>query len=260
MRKIIQDELKNIEIEERVRILYAVEAGSRAWGYHTDESDYDIRFIYIREVPAYLNLQETKDIIAKSTHDSLEFRGWDLSKALKLLGKSNPSLLEWLTNENVYTQHPDIEKVRKLGDMTFSPNRCFIHYYHMTKRNMEKYLRDEPIGTKKWMTIVRPWLAYKWIMQYRTFPPNGINEMIVQLNMSVDIKSLITSMVVSRVKGKEVPHLKHMEEYIKEDLLKVDGTLENLHSDDSIQWGKVNETFITILEDVWGVHLYGKER
>jgi uncharacterized protein len=121
VRKIILGELKNIEKEERVIILYAVEAGSRAWGYQTDESDYDVRFIYIREVTAYLNLQETKDVIVKSTHDSIEFSGWDLSKALKLLRKSNPSLMEWLTNENVYRELSVIKKIRELGDMTFSP-------------------------------------------------------------------------------------------------------------------------------------------
>ncbi|WP_341356477.1 nucleotidyltransferase domain-containing protein [Rossellomorea sp. y25] len=260
MRRIILDDLRCIEREEEIKILYAVEAGSRAWGYHIDDSDYDVRFIYIRETTAYLNLQQTKDVIVKSTHHAIEFGGWDLSKALKLLRKSNPSLLEWLTDENVYIEHPTIEKIRKLRDQTFSPDRCLIHYYHMTKRNMEKCLKDDPNGTKKWMTIIRPWLACKWIMKYQTFPPNGINQMIDHLNMYEDIKNTIISMVTSRVKGKEAHHLKHMEEYLKEDLLKMDRALENLHSDHSYQWGGINETFISILEEVWGMQLDGKKR
>ncbi|WP_299737539.1 DNA polymerase beta superfamily protein [uncultured Rossellomorea sp.] len=260
MRRIILDDLRCIEREEEIKILYAVEAGSRAWGYHIDDSDYDVRFIYIRETTAYLNLQQTKDVIVKSTHHAIEFGGWDLSKALKLLRKSNPSLLEWLTDENVYIEHPTIEKIRKLRDQTFSPDRCLIHYYHMTKRNMEKCLKDDPNGTKKWMTIIRPWLACKWIMKYQTFPPNGINQMIDHLNMYEDIKNTIISMVTSRVKGKEAHHLKHMEEYLKEDLLKMDRALENLHSDHSYQWGGINETFISILEEVWGMQIDGKKR
>ncbi|MGM0751051.1 MAG: nucleotidyltransferase domain-containing protein [Bacillota bacterium] len=259
MRRIILEDLRCIEREEGVKILYAVEAGSRAWGYHTEDSDYDVRFIYIRETTAYLNLQETKDVIEKTTHHAFEFTGWDLSKSLKLLRKSNPSLLEWLTDENVYIEHPTMEVIRKVRDLTFSPNRCLIHYYHMTKRNMEK-LKDEPFSTKKWMAIIRPWLAFEWIMKYRTFPPNLINEMIEHLNINEDIKNTITSMVTSRVKGKEVPNLKHLEEYIEGDLLKMDRDLDESYSNDSYQWREINKTFISILEEVWGVHLEGKER
>lgn len=262
MRKIILGELKNIEKEERVIILYAVEAGSRAWGYQTDESDYDVRFIYIREVTAYLNLQETKDVIVKSTHDSIEFSGWDLSKALKLLRKSNPSLMEWLTNENVYRELSVIKKIRELGDMTFSPASCLIHYNQMAKRNIEKYLNEDTKDLKKWMTIIRPWLACKWIEEFQTFPPNGVNEMIYHININEGMKDTISSMIRARVNGKEVPNpiVRNFEDYIRNDLLIMNGTLENLHMDDSFQWGHINETFITILEDVWGMHLYGKER
>lgn len=262
MRKIILDELKNIEREERVRILYAVEGGSRAWGYHTDESDYDVRFIYIREVTAYLDLQETKEVIVKSTQYPIEFSGWDLSKALKLLRKSNPSLLEWLTNENIYREHSAIEKIRELRDMTFSPARCVKHYNSMVKNNMEKYLKEDIKDLKKWMTIIRPWLAYKWIKEYQTFPPNGTNEMVNSINVNKEIKGTISLMIRSRVNGKEVPlHiLMYMEEYIREDVLKMDGNLECLHSNDSFQWGEINQTFLNILEDIWEVHLNRKER
>jgi uncharacterized protein len=261
VREFILDKLKNIEREERVRILYAVEAGSRAWGYHTDESDYDVRFIYIQEVPAYLNLQGTKDVIVKPARDSIEFSGWDLSKALKLLRKSNPSLMEWLTCENVYIEHPDIEKVRKLRDRTFSPTRCLIHYYHMGKRNMEKYSKEEIKDIKKMMTIIRPWLAYKWIKEYQTFPPNGMNDMVDHIKMNEKMKATISSMLLSRANGKEVPFpfLMYMEKYIQEDLLKLDGNLEDLHSNDSFHWGDINETFLNILEVVWGVHLDRKK-
>ncbi|MGM0827901.1 MAG: nucleotidyltransferase domain-containing protein [Bacillota bacterium] len=262
MRKIILDELKNIEREERVRILYAVEAGSRAWGYQSDESDYDVRFIYIREVTAYLNLQETKDVIVMSTHDSIEISGWDLSKALKLLRKSNPSLMEWLTNENVYFEHPHIEKVRKLRDQTFSPTRCLFHYYHMAKRNMEMYLNEDIKDLKKMMTIIRPWLSYKWINEYQTFPPNGVNEMVDHINMNEELKDTISSMLLSRVNGKEIPFpfSMYMEKYIGEDLLKIDRNLEDPLSNDSVQWGGINETFLNILEDVWDVHLVRTNR
>jgi uncharacterized protein len=132
----------------------------------------------------------------------------------------------------------------------------------MAKRNIEKYLNEDTKDLKKWMTIIRPWLACKWIEEFQTFPPNGVNEMIYHININEGMKDTISSMIRARVNGKEVPNpiVRNFEDYIRNDLLIMNGTLENLHMDDSFQWGHINETFITILEDVWGMHLYGKER
>jgi predicted nucleotidyltransferase len=43
MNKKIQSELIRIENERGVRVLYAVESGSRAWGFASTDSDYDRR-------------------------------------------------------------------------------------------------------------------------------------------------------------------------------------------------------------------------
>ena len=95
MRKVISEKLQQIEIQENVRILHAVESGSRAWGFESPDSDFDVRFIYVRPRDYYLRLERTRDVLEFPINDLLDINGWDLQKALRLLHRSNPTLLEW---------------------------------------------------------------------------------------------------------------------------------------------------------------------
>ena len=78
---IIADKLKEIEKSENVKILHAVESGSRAWGFESPDSDFDVRFIYVRKIDDYLKLQDTKDFIDWELNEVLDINGWDLKKA-----------------------------------------------------------------------------------------------------------------------------------------------------------------------------------
>ena len=94
MEKIIQEKLREIEEKEDVRIIMAVESGSRAWGFASPDSDYDVRFVYVRQLKDYLRLEKAKDIIEWQLDDVLDINGWDLKKALMLMHDSNPSIFE----------------------------------------------------------------------------------------------------------------------------------------------------------------------
>lgn len=102
MKDTIQKELAQIEQTQNVRILLAVESGSRAWGFASPDSDYDVRFIYVHPKDAYLRLQKHRDVIELPINDALDINGWDLTKTLRLLHKSNPTLFEWGASPIVY--------------------------------------------------------------------------------------------------------------------------------------------------------------
>ena len=104
MKDTIQKELAQIEQTQNVRILLAVESGSRAWGFASPDSDYDVRFIYVRPKDAYLRLQKHRDVIELPINDALDINGWDLTKTLRLLHKSNPTLFEWGASPIVYLE------------------------------------------------------------------------------------------------------------------------------------------------------------
>ena len=97
----IQQKLDAIEQKEHVQILHAVESGSRAWGFASPDSDYDVRFIYVRREEDYLRLGKQRDVIEWQLDETLDINGWDLQKALRLMYGSNPTLLDRLFLETV---------------------------------------------------------------------------------------------------------------------------------------------------------------
>ncbi len=167
--------LKNISQENNIKILYAIESGSRAWGFASLDSDYDIRFIYARPLEWYLSIEEGKrdTIEIPLIEDKYDINGWDLKKALKLFAKSNPPLFEWLNSPIVYIE--DKEFIKELKDLRkeyFSPKSMIYHYLSMAKGNYNEYVlnRDE-VKLKKYFYILRPLLACKWIELKNEYPP-----------------------------------------------------------------------------------------
>jgi predicted nucleotidyltransferase len=128
MKDKILKKLKEIEIEKGVEILYAVESVSRAWGFASPDSDYDIRFIYKHDIDYYLSLWEQTDVIKFMTEDYLDGSGWNLPKSVKLLAKSNASLLEWIFSPVVYYENEAfMTQIRTLAKECFSPIACLHH-------------------------------------------------------------------------------------------------------------------------------------
>lgn len=132
MRDRILESLSAIERDHGCTILLAVESGSRAWGFASQDSDYDVRFIYARPRDWYLSIAEhRRDVIELPIVDELDVNGWDLRKALRLFRKSNPPLLEWLTSPIVYRETPTAQRMRELIPQYYSPRASFYHYLHM---------------------------------------------------------------------------------------------------------------------------------
>jgi predicted nucleotidyltransferase len=104
MEREIRESLDQIENDERVRVLYAVESGSRAWGFASADSDWDVRFIYARRADWYLSVQRRRDVLEYTLSNGLDMSGWDLRKALGLFAKLNPPLLEWIRSPIVYRE------------------------------------------------------------------------------------------------------------------------------------------------------------
>ena len=144
MRQEIINKLKEIEKKERVKIIYAIESGSRAWGFESIDSDYDVRFIYVREKEDYLCLDEKSDVIELPIDKVFDISGWDIKKALKLLYKSNPSLLEWFASPIVYKEAKEASYIREVIPLYFSQKKLYHHYQKMTK-TLLKYAQFKKI-------------------------------------------------------------------------------------------------------------------
>src|SRR5690242_13631967 len=139
----VRSALAQLEVERNVRVLYACESGSRAWGFASRDSDYDVRFLYIHPRDWYLSVEDRRDVIEQPIAADLDVSGWEMRKALRLLWKSNPPLLEWLKSPVVYCHDPEfLAEFSALAMRFYSPRRCFAHYLHMASGNWRDYLRD----------------------------------------------------------------------------------------------------------------------
>lgn len=174
----ILKKLKQIEKEKGVEILFAVESGSRAWGFASPDSDYDIRFIYKHDLNHYLSLWEKPDVIEFMTEDDLDGSGWDLRKTVKLLAKSNAPLLEWLYSPVVYYENEAFANtMQNLAKDCFSPIACLHHYLGTTKNFMD-VCQAEEVKLKSYFYALRTALAGKWIIEKNTFPPVDFMELL----------------------------------------------------------------------------------
>jgi predicted nucleotidyltransferase len=167
----IQAELSRVEQIHGARILYAVESGSRVWGFDSPDSDWDVRFIYLRPLSWYLSVEDRRDVIEPPANGLLDLSGWDLKKALHLLGKSNPPMLEWLNSPTVYREDPLVQGLRQLSTDYFNPRSTIYHYLHMANGNYRQYLRDDQVPLKKYFYVLRPLLACEWVAQGKGLPP-----------------------------------------------------------------------------------------
>lgn len=187
MRNLILEQLKKIEAQYQVTILFAAESGSRAWGLSSQQSDYDVRFIYIHPQDAYLSIDIKPDVIEPQFHklsspnldvensllltQSLDMSGWDIRKTLQLYRKSNPSLFEWLHSDIVYCNKDGFqEQMLQLEPMVFSPRVAMFQYLSTAKRNMGEVKGWEQVKVKRYLLILRCILQSRWIEQHSRMP------------------------------------------------------------------------------------------
>lgn len=222
----ILEELKRIEKEEDVRILYACESGSRAWGFPSKDSDYDVRFIYIRPVDWYLSIFEKRDVIERPISDMLDINGWDLKKALNLFRKFNPPLLEWLQSPIPYAENFSIaEQIRQISPLTFSSKSCMHHYLHMAQGNYREYLQGDQVKIKKYFYVLRPILACEWIEQNNTMPPIEFQVLVDSLvPEGSQLMAAIQELLARKIAGDEMdyePRMNPINEFLETRIARV---------------------------------------
>jgi predicted nucleotidyltransferase len=182
IRQRVLQTLEEVEARHEVRVLFACESGSRGWGFASPDSDYDVRFIYAHRLPWYLTVETGRDVIEQPISDELDVSGWELRKALRLLRRSNPTLLEWLDSPVVYRQDAHAAgRMRALAPTYFSTARGRYHYLAMARKNFRGYLQGDTVRLKKYLYVLRPLLAAQWIDQGRGMPPMRFADLVVAL-------------------------------------------------------------------------------
>lgn len=197
MRESILTELRQLERDEKVTVLFACESGSRAWGFESTDSDYDVRFIYLRPTERYLTLNRGREVIERPINDQLDISGWDIVKALDLFRRSNPPILEWLQSPIVYAERSSFaHALRGLIGEYCSPIACLYHYLSMATKNRQAVLEGDIVRVKTYFYLLRPLLACLWLerglgvapMEFRTL----VDTLITDPALLREIDNLLT--------------------------------------------------------------------
>ncbi len=158
-------QLRDIERDEGVRILFAIESGSRAWGFHSPDSDYDVRFVYARPMDWHFRLDSRRDVIERPIDDELDVSGWELGKALTLAMGSNAVIAEWLQSPICYVQTPDaLAQLTSFCADILDRRAVTWHYLNLIKRQRTKLIGpDGHPRLKRYFYMLRPALALRWM-------------------------------------------------------------------------------------------------
>lgn len=172
MKEIILESLQRMEEEMDIKILFACESGSRAWGFHSPDSDYDVRFVYMHKKERYLEIEDLKDFIEFPKDEVLDIVGYDLRKMLKLFRSSNAKIFEWIQSPVLYRKEDDfLKNIKSLAGDYFSPKAGLYHYLGLCRNTFDNHLQSEKIKLKKYFYAFRPLLAARWIVKYNACPP-----------------------------------------------------------------------------------------
>lgn len=255
MRDVIERELRRIEQDDSVRVVYAVESGSRAWGFQSADSDWDVRFLYLRRPEWYLSIKAGRDVLEYPVADGLDFSGWDLPKALRLFAKSNPPLLEWLRSPIVYAQWGGaVPRMKELSARYFSPSSCLHHYLHMAEGNFRVYLQGERVRLKKYFYVLRPVLACQWIESRQSMPPMEFETLAGSEVGDDRVQARIADLLKRKRGGEELddgPRVEELHAFVEERIAhfrKLVGTLPRRPSPDL---GDLDSLFRDALREAW---------
>lgn len=247
----IEQELAKIEEKEHVRILLAVESGSRAWGFASPDSDYDVRFIYMRRPEDYLRLEEQKDVIEWQLDEVLDINGWDLRKALIQFHKGNATLFEWSNSPIVYRKTRLWEQIYEEAKGCFSRKAAVCHYYGTAKSTYMGYLQEEQVKYKKYFYALRPLLACRYIEQYDSMPPVPFAELLKQdmsARLRQEIDYLLERKKVTEEKDKN-PQIPAIQEFIAQELERQKTIGDAMGDDRCRDWEELNRLFLKVLRD-----------
>ncbi|MBN2655510.1 MAG: nucleotidyltransferase domain-containing protein [Spirochaetales bacterium] len=247
----ILNRLKEIEIEHDIKIILAVESGSRAWGFESADSDYDVRFVYMHKKDWYLHVKPKRDVIEYPIVDDFDFSGWDIKKTLELISRSNNTISEWLRSPIVYIRdNRSVDILREINNLYFSPVSSIYHYLSMAERNFDPIQKKDQIRLKKYFYVLRPTLACFWIMKYKEFPPIEFEKLLTLLDIENPVYLKIRDLLEikkSLLEAGEIFSIGLLDSYISESLYAIRKSVEHMKKPKTSDNETLDKAFIDLV-------------
>ena len=228
VREEILRRLRAAEVEHGMKILYACESGSRAWEFHSADSDYDVRFLYVRPQDWYLSYQveRKRDVIEYPIVDEIDCSGWDIRKALYLFSRTNGALLEWLKSPIRYVEQGQFARgLRDLEARAVNRTALCYHYSHLARSNAREYLFSDQVKLKKYLYVLRPLLSIRYIEAWDAAPPIEF-QALVDAVAPIEIQPAIAHLLLLKRRSPELglgDPIPEINGFIKAELARHDG-------------------------------------
>ena len=239
----VRHELDLLEEAEGARVLLAVESGSRAWGFESPDSDFDVR-----PLEHYLRLEGARDVLEWRLDEVLDISGWDLDKSLRLARGANPSFFEWLASPIVYAEDPAFTAVRDLAADCFSPVASARHYLSMARGQVAACTAGT-IRLKKYLYIMRALLAARWVVAERAAAPMLFGDLVgaeLEDSMSGLVEELLAAKTASG-ESDERPRVPAFDAWVAGALAELEDAVGALAPGPKVPWGRLNEVFLAIV-------------
>ncbi|MBQ7713102.1 MAG: nucleotidyltransferase domain-containing protein, partial [Clostridia bacterium] len=214
------------------------------------DSDYDVRFVYVRPLDHYLRLGKTRDVIEWQLDDTLDINGWDLQKALRLLHSSNPTIFEWWLSPIVYRTSADWESVAEIIGKYYEKRPSLHHYLCMAKRNYREFLTGEQVKLKKYFYVLRPILACRWILSEGTPPPMLFDDLAARC-LSPEIAPFVGDLLAKKRETPEIglgPRVDALNDYLLAEIERTESTIATLPLDHTADWETLDRIFTNIVK------------
>ena len=213
-RAAIEAKLDEIEREENVQILMAIESGSRAWGFHSPDSDFDVRFIYARPREWHYRLGKKRDVIERPINDELDISGWELGKALPLVMNSNAVVAEWLQSPVVYRRNDQaVQALTDFAAQALDRKSVTWHYVSLFARQETRLSHpDGGIRFKRWFYMLRPAMALRWMRVNDTaMPPMNMADLRAGCDLPDDIEQCLDDVIARKMTVRETDRIDHVD-------------------------------------------------
>lgn len=244
----IRKKLREAEEKEKIKIIYAVESGSRSWGFASPDSDYDVRFIYVRRLEDYLRLDQKRDVIEWQMDAVFDINGWDIRKTLMQFYKSNATVFEWSNSPVVYDEAPEWKEVCQTARAYFSVKAMLYHYYGVAKSTYYQFLTGDEVKYKKYFYALRPLLACRYIWEHRCPPPIVLSELMC-MDMPADLRKEIEELVEKKKKtmeGDKHSPVPRIQNFIVRELEVWKERAEAMKDDRKDDWTALNQLFFRL--------------
>lgn len=251
----IMEKLKETERLHDVKIILAVESGSRGWGFASADSDYDCRFIYVHRKDYYVSVLDRKDFIEYAADPVYDINGWDLQKAVRHIMKSNGVMHEWLYSGVVYVNREELrEEMRGLAEKFFNPKAVSYHYLRMAINKYEEIKNEPEARLKKYFYILRPLANIKYIETFGRIPYMEYEKNLTEIRLPDQVLNEIQKLKEIKAGVGEtykIPANRILFEYFESEIRRIDGYLKSMKHQKYVEYEEADRVFRKIIEEAW---------